>query len=97
MASPAHSQEDAFDAPAAAPRRRFFFDVHDGEVFTVDEDGVELEDEYAAQQEAVRVLPAIAKDALPDGTEREFTVEVRDESDRKLLRATLSLKVEVLG
>ena len=49
-----------------------------------------------AQQEAVRTLPEIAKDALPDGENRDFIITVRDGSG-PVLRATLSLRVEKLG
>ena len=49
-----------------------------------------------AQNEAIRTLPEIAKDALPDGTRREFVINVRDEALRPVLRASLSLLVEKL-
>jgi len=75
---------------------RFFFDIHDGELQTVDRDGVELGDERAAQNEAVRALAEIAADALPDGVVRAFIVEVRDAASHRCLRATLSLRVERL-
>jgi hypothetical protein len=75
---------------------RYFFDVHDGEKHTPDHIGLELENTQAAQQEAVRALPGIAKDALPDGTQRDFVIEVRDEGKRPILRAKLSLTVETI-
>jgi hypothetical protein len=75
---------------------RFYFDVHDGETWTRDSTGVELESSHAAQQEAVRTLPAVAKDALPDGTQRDFVIEVRDEAKRLILRAKLALTVEAI-
>ena len=75
---------------------RFFFDVYDGENCTRDSTGVELDNSHAAQQEAIRTLPAVAKDALPDGTQRDFVIEVRDEAKRLILRAKLALTVETI-
>lgn len=95
----ANSQEDAFDLPPeqAGRKKRYFFDVHDGEVSTIDDTGLELDGLEAAQNEAVRCLPGLATDALPDGTERTFTVVVREEGGEPVLKASLSLVVERLG
>lgn len=75
---------------------RFFFDTHDGARTISDDDGVDLADLDAACIEAVSTLPQLAKDALPDGTEKQFVVWVRDEGGQCLLAATLTLKVEKL-
>ncbi len=94
----ANSQEDAFDLQPVQARRtkRYFFDVHDGEVSTIDDTGLELDGLEAAQNEAVKCLPEVAKDALPDGTARTFTVVVREEGGEPVLKASLSLVVERL-
>jgi hypothetical protein len=55
-----------------------------------------MEDRYAAQQAAVQALPEVARDVLPDGTQRDFVIEVRDEAKRPILRAKLSLTVETI-
>jgi hypothetical protein len=75
---------------------RFYFDVHDGERFTPDRIGVDLDDAQATQREAARALPEVAKDALPDGTQRSFVIEVKNEAQRLILRAKLSLTVETI-
>jgi hypothetical protein len=75
---------------------RYFFDVYDGENTTRDNVGLELASTHDAQQEAVRTLPQLAKDALPDGTQRDFVVEVKDAEQRPILRAKLSLTVETI-
>jgi hypothetical protein len=75
---------------------RFYFDSNDGRRGIADKIGVDLPDAHAAQREAVRALPCMAKDALPDGNSREFVVDVRDEDGRSVLRATLSLNIETL-
>ena len=41
-------------------------------------------------------MPEVVKDALSDGVRRNFTIEVRDETGQKVLRATFSLAVELL-
>ena len=89
-----HSQDDTFASPDQ--RRRYYFDVHDGQNATTDDEGLDLESDHAAQQEAVRALPEVAKDALPDGTEREFSIVVRDEARGPILKARLSLIVETI-
>ena len=73
---------------------RYYFDFHDGEHFTCDDEGVECMDFKAAQHAAIAVLPNIAWDELPDGNRRDFTVKVRDESGRSLFQASLSLVAE---
>ena len=75
---------------------RYYFDVHDGEASTIDAVGLEFDGPRSAQREAIRCLPDVARDALPDGTERDFVVVVRDHAGRAILRAKLSLTVETL-
>jgi hypothetical protein len=72
---------------------RFYFDSDDGDRPIEDTVGLVFSDLHAAQQEAVRALPEITKDALPDGTKREFIITVRD-GNGPVLRAKLSLRIE---
>jgi hypothetical protein len=76
---------------------RYYFDVDDGEKATLDDQGLELQGIEAAQKEAVRTLPQIGKDVLPDGTEKHVVVTVRNEAGQPIIRATLSLTVERLA
>jgi hypothetical protein len=73
---------------------RYFFGIHDGEVFTPDREGLDLEDLEAAKAEAKRTLPEIVKDEMPDGDRRDFTVGVKDVAGQIVWRITLSLVVE---
>ena len=73
---------------------RFFFDIHDGENFTPDREGLELEGLEAAKNEAKKTLPDIVKDEMPDGDRRDFTVDVKDVAAEIVWRVTLSLVVE---
>jgi hypothetical protein len=75
---------------------RYFFDIHDGDQFTPDYDGIELESIEAAKVEAKRTLPDIVKDEMPDGDRRDFVVLVKDEVGHEIVRVTLSLVVESL-
>jgi hypothetical protein len=74
---------------------RYFFDIHDGDQFTPDYDGIELESIEAAKVEAKRTLPDIVKDEMPDGDRRDFVV-VKDEVGHEVLRVTPSLVAERL-
>ena len=73
---------------------RFFFDIHDGEDFTPDREGVDLEDLEAAKEEAKKALRDIIWDELPVGDRRDFTVDVKDVAGQIVWRVTLSLVVE---
>ena len=73
---------------------RFFFDIHDGETFTPDHQGLDLDGLEAAKDEAKKTLPEIVKDEMPDGDRRDFTVNVKDTAGQIVWRVTLSLVVE---
>jgi hypothetical protein len=73
---------------------RFFFDIHDGEKFTPDREGLDLDDLEAAKEEAKKTLPEIVKDEMPNGDRRDFTVDVKDVAGQIVWRVTLSLVVE---
>ena len=72
----------------------FYFDVADGEHISRDDDGLMLDDLATACREAVRVLPAVARDVLPDGTEKLISASVRDEAGTILFRALLLFRCE---
>jgi hypothetical protein len=76
---------------------RYFFDIHDGDCFTPDYTGVELESIEAVKDEAKKSLPDIVKDELPDGDRRTFVIVVKDEGGHEFWRVTLSLAVESLS
>jgi hypothetical protein len=75
---------------------RYFFDIRDGEHVAPDRIGVDLDGLEAATAEAKRALPDIARDEMPDGERRDFTIVVKDEAGRALVQVTLSLVVESL-
>jgi hypothetical protein len=63
--------------------KRYYFDLRDGDAVSVDEEGLELPDIEAVQEEAARSLVDMAKDAVRgrrfNGFGRGMEVEVRDE------------------
>ncbi len=76
---------------------RYFFDSRDGDQYVRDEDGLELAGMQGARDEATAALRDIAKDAIPHSERRELAIEVRDEADRPIIRATLCFEVQVLA
>ena len=76
---------------------RFYFDIHDGDDFIPDHEGIDLEGVEEAKAEAVNTLPDMARDGLPEGDSRDFVVIVRDETDRPVWRVRLALVIEPLA
>jgi len=76
---------------------RYFFDTRDGSDFVRDEEGQELVGMEAARDEATWGLADLARDALPGAVRRELAVEVRDGTDRQLLRASLWFEIAVIA
>jgi hypothetical protein len=74
---------------------RYFFDTRDGVHFIRDECGLELNGVPEARNEATRGMADLAKDALPGVIRRELAVEVRDDDDRDVLKASLWFEVAV--
>jgi hypothetical protein len=75
---------------------RFYFDTYDDDRAVPDGQGIVLSDLQEAREEAIKALPDMARDGLPDGDYRDFVVEVRDEAGQRVLRARLTLVVECL-
>ena len=75
---------------------RFYFDIADGENSVRDTDGIDLSGLDEARKEALRVLPDVAREVMPDGDNRNIVARVRDESGRFVFQATLSLTAEWL-
>jgi hypothetical protein len=75
---------------------RFYFDTYDDDRSVPDSQGIVLSDLEEATEEAIKALPDMARDGLPDGDYRDFVVEVRDEAGQRVFRARLTLVVESL-
>jgi hypothetical protein len=72
----------------------FYFDISDGEHVTRDDGGLMLADLATACREAVKALPDLARDVLPDGLEKVISASVRDEAGAILFRAVLVFRCE---
>lgn len=70
---------------------RYFFDIDDGEQKTQDDQGIELPDRETAREQAIGVLPDVAREVLPDGNRRTFICRVRDDADKVIFEARREL------
>jgi len=71
---------------------RYFIDTDDGVMEARDEEGQDLASPHAARNAALKALPDMARDEIPNGEERTFTVTIRREGGREIYQATLTLK-----
>jgi hypothetical protein len=71
----------------------FYFDVRENGTFIQDDEGMELRDLEAAEVEAAEAAASIGRDRLPKGSVNSITVEVSNEDRRRVLTATVSLRV----
>jgi hypothetical protein len=71
---------------------RFFFDVQDGKGFHEDNIGDVFENLEDAVAQAQCILPAIAREEMPDGDHHDFKCDVRDDASRIVYRGNLSYR-----
>ncbi len=75
---------------------KYFFDMRDNDALTPDDVGLDYSDIQAVKAEATRALAEMARDIVPATDRRELAIEVRDQSNRPVLRAMLTFEVQVL-
>jgi hypothetical protein len=75
----------------------YYFDTRDGHHLIRDELGIELDGIAKARDEATRGLADLVKDALPGAVRRELSVQVRDDAERDVLRASVWFEIETLA
>jgi hypothetical protein len=85
------------DRKALGGMPRFFFDTFDGTTFVKDEDGQKLPTIERARDLATLGLVDLVRDAVPGSLRKELYVEVRDDADRKLVKASLWMEVAMLA
>ncbi|MCE7029658.1 DUF6894 family protein [Jiella avicenniae] len=68
-----------------------YFDVTDEDRFFRDETGLPCPDEAAVRDAAIRALPTMARDVMPDGDAHQIAVRVRDGDGRYVSEASLTL------
>lgn len=71
---------------------RYFIDSDDGELEARDEEGQDFASPNAARNAALKGLPDMAHDEIPDGEQRTFTVTVRNDVGREIYQGTLTFK-----
>lgn len=76
--------------------KRFYFDSCDGGSFIQDDQGLELVGIESARDQAVAGLADLARELIPLKAGRELVIEVRDDAGQGVLRAMLSIQVEML-
>jgi hypothetical protein len=74
----------------------YYFDIYDGDRLSPDQEGLDCPTPATMRREAIGALPGIARDRLPDGDQKNFWVEVRDDRGRHVFRASLDLTTEWL-
>ena len=73
---------------------RYYFDVHQGDKVTHDDTGLELDGVETVREELAKGLCDLIHDLLPDGDQTGAVIEVRDETGRRVLAATLSISIQ---
>ena len=73
----------------------FFFDITDGGLI-LDDLGTEFPNAHAARDAAIKVLPDVARDTIGEGEGREVVVLMRDDANRALFTAALTLTAKWL-
>lgn len=71
---------------------RYYFDLYNGDDLVADEEGQVMETRERVRDEAVRILPEIARDEMPDGDCLSIAVRVKDETGRYIFEVSLSMK-----
>ena len=66
---------------------RFYFDIRDGEGLVLDEEGLDLPSQRAAEIEAAHSLADIARELHPIASSEGLSIEVRD-AGGPVLKAT---------
>jgi uncharacterized protein DUF6894 len=73
---------------------RFHFDLREDGVFVKDDDGLELADEKAAEQQAIDTATSVARDAFGRGSADRVLIEVWNTHREPLMKVAVTLKVE---
>ena len=73
------------------PVPMFYFETFDGEVSHGDMVGIDLPSNREARHEALRALPDMAREKIPDGDFRIFRTLVRDDCGIVVYEASMTL------
>jgi hypothetical protein len=73
---------------------RFHFDLREDGVLVKDDDGLELADEKAAEQQAIETATSVARDVFARGSAGEVLIEVRNTHREPFIKVAVTLKVQ---
>jgi hypothetical protein len=73
---------------------RYYFDIDDGTTLFIDEEGTEIETLDLVRDEAMRLLPDLIRDRLPDGEYGTLAAHVRNCDGHCILTTTLVLRAD---
>ena len=76
---------------------RFYFNVHEEGQRVEDENGKDLPDAHAAEQQAIVDALAVARDLFTTRRANEVTVEVRDDQKSRIFMVALTMRAEQVG
>jgi hypothetical protein len=76
---------------------RYFFDTRTDDRVVPDDDGIFLNGLDAARAQATEALADMARDVLPKERAHTLSVEVRDETGRQVIKASVWSEVQVLA
>jgi hypothetical protein len=79
---------------SAAQMVHLYFDIRENDNLSSDSDGLEFHSIERARDEALKVIFDLAKDAIPNTSSQNLSIEVRTANGDILLKAILTLHVE---
>ena len=71
---------------------RYFFETDDDEHSVLDEEGMELADNEAARAMGISALPDMARETMPAGDRRTFTVRVLCEDHTLIYKGIMTFE-----
>ena len=72
---------------------RYFFNMRNGHGLVPDDEGTDLQDVEAAQQEAVRSIADLSKDLNLQEGQHRLSIEVTDANQQKVMEVVQTLEV----
>ena len=71
---------------------RYFFETDDDDHSAFDDEGTELADDETARAQAISALPDMARDKMPDGDRRTFTVCLLNQDRDLIYKGTMTFE-----
>jgi hypothetical protein len=71
---------------------KYYFDIDDNGLTVPDDEGIDCKTLAAVREAAIDALPRMACDALPDGDHHVISISVRDQTDKPVFHASLTLE-----